>query len=245
MEKLARREYVLRKITSLLFVLLALTCPASYAAVKPAQDSVPALVRAHVEGMEIVKPTLLNIFKYVECFDVWDILDKSREDTLAAGNIPALIAALEEMDKVAAVAAAKVKPFVSSKNESIKVAANRIQDTYEQLIKSNKISVNQLRSFQKEPGSAESLGKIGYDIEFRISDFTSSLCHASEWVVEAINKAYPDKEKAGYPPKERAEMVKRLAAFFGEIKNKEAGIFLTEGVHFRNAVVSLYETIKQ
>ncbi len=220
-------------------------CLACYAADKPAKLSVPALVRAHVEGMEIVKPALLEIFKYVECYDVWDILDKTREDTLVAQDIPALIAALKGMDKAAAIAAAKVKPFLTSKNEPIKTAAARIKSAYEKLVKDNETSISALRSFQEKPGSPEDLGKIGYDIEFRIGDFSSSLYHASEWVLEAITKTYPDKELSGYPQKEREEMARRLAAIFGENGHKEAGISLTEGVHFRNAVVFLYETLKQ
>ncbi len=234
-----------------LFFLLFLVCGVSFAVEEDRSlGPVPALVRVHVDGMEGIKPVLLGIFKYVECSDVWDIQEGSKEKALSTENIPALISALEKMNETAANIMKKVEPFSISADEPVKTAAERIKGVYDHLIKDNESAISSLRSFQEKPGTPEELQQIGIKVEFDIGGFTSDFFQASNWIVEAINQVYPDQERSGYPKEERAEIVKRLMAIYdlrSGTDNADAPpkISLLEGGHFSNAVVPLYEALKE
>lgn len=205
---------------------------------------VPALVRAHVEAMELVKPCLLDLFKLVECHDVWDILDGTEEKTLPPAKIPALIAVLEELDASLASAAVQVAPLLAADQDAVATAAERIAGAYRQLAETNRAILTQLRSFGGKNATEEQIQKIAEQVGADTDRFIADLYFSSDWVEVALTQAFPDPDRNGYPPAERAEMLARLAALFGPIQNQEAGISLTEGYHFRNAVVALYEALK-
>lgn len=220
---------------------LGLSC----ATVRPAENPVPALVAAHVEAMERVKPTLFDVFKYLECHDVWDILDETVENTLTPEHIPALIAALEAMNAAALDAGAKAGPFITSTDEWVRTAGIQIQYVYAELIKNNTESIQQLKAFQENPGSDKALAQLGYTIENKISGFSSGLYHTSEWVDEAIQYHYPARKLRHYPKAERADIVKRLENLYGlDPGKKKKELTVYEGVHFCNAAVSLWERLK-
>jgi len=214
----------------------------SCATVSPVENPVPALVRAHVEAMEIVKPTLFEVFKYLECHDVWDIMDETVENTLDTQHIPPMIAALEAMNTAALEAGAKAEPFVTSTDEWVKTAGIQIQYVYAELIRNNTESIQQLKSFQENPGSDKALAELGYTIENKISGFTSGLSHTSSWVEEAILYHYPARKLRHYPKAERAEIVKRLENLYEAEPGKALTMY--EGVHFCNAAVPLWERLK-
>lgn len=220
---------------------LCLSC----ATVSTVENSVPALVRAHVEAMETVKPTLFEVFKYLECHDVWDMMDETIENTLDPEHIPALITALEAMNTAALEAGAKAGPFVTVTDEWVKTAGIQIQYVYAELIKNNTESIQQLKSFQENPGSDKALAELGYTIENKISGFNSGLYHTSSWVEEAIQYHYPARKLRHYPKAERADIVKRLENLYGlEPSQSKKGLMVYEGVHFCNAAVSLWERLK-
>lgn len=205
-------------------------------------QNVPSLVEDYVSSIEIIKPALLDVFKYIECFDIWDHSNDSKQVTLLPENIPSLISSLEQMDVRLKEAASKVAAYVDSPDESIKIAANTILKTYEDLVKNNEESINKLRAFQGKTESertADVLAEMDYGIARDISSFTSSLYFASEWVLEAVHKAYPNNLQ-GFPSEKRNDLVKRLKTIYGA---EEKDVQLLEGVHFANAVVFLYEAL--
>ena len=236
---------MIRKLP-LLLVVAVLFCPSIYAENEPDSQPVPELVRAHVEGMEITKPALLEMFKLVECPDLWDTLDGSKE-ALAPRDIENLILELQEFNTSLRAAAQRVEPFIALENESLKTAAGSIFGTYQKFIEDNEAAISRLQSLMENPGSEEELHKAEFEVEDSIGLFTSGLSSASISVEDAIKTNYPDQGLNGYPKEDKEEIVKRLETIFGQNPGADGKleISLAEGVHFRNAVVFLIDALEE
>lgn len=210
--------------------------------------TLPALINAHMDGLEALKPALLESFKYIEGYDIWDILDETREDQLSPAHIHPLMASLKAINTIAQSNAKNIEPFTASTNESIKKAADVIHNAYQSVIKGNDASVAVLQAYLDKGTNVtqEELGKIGYEAESVIGDLSWSLYYAGEWLVDAVQKTYPDKLK-GYPQEDREAILKRIEEFYGVDPSSPDSKKIShyEGMHFVNGVVSLYETLTQ
>lgn len=227
---------MIKKI-SFLLVITVLAAHASLAEDK--ELPVPALVERYVETLEMVKPALLNVYELVNTHDIWSMKDDPNY-ALRPSDIPSLSDRLEHFNEILTAAAVEMEPFLKSADDSIQTAAARIKQNYETLARENEKSISELGAFSANPAaSAEDLKNIQYEVENRISSFNSSLYHASEWVAEAVWKAYPSGDLSRiYPESERADILTRL-----EILADGKSPVMYEGVHFQNALWPLHEAL--
>jgi len=244
-----KQRHFTKKITAVIFTLLILSsCSALNVFAEKNHDNVvtgvPALVAAHVGAMETTKPALLEVFKFVECFDVWDISYEDEQDILLPENIPTLIEGLKKFNGTLKTAASIIEPFLASSDAGIKTAAKSSHGAYQRLMDENESFIRQLNEAIEKSATPEEMDKILYEISSAVGGFSSSLYHASEWVLEAITKTYPNKNLTGFPQDQREDLVRRLEAIYG-VSQAHPKISHMEGAHFCNAVVNLYETLKE
>ncbi len=142
-----------RRLLHIIITFLSVSCTGTKAvAVHDAHDF-PALIETHVEALEAVKPAVLEIFKLVECYDVWNIGDASQEYQLLPTDVPALILGLEKFNGTLKNIPPAFDPFLALGDGPIKTAAVSSHGAYEHLIKENIVSISALRVFLEKGDS--------------------------------------------------------------------------------------------
>jgi oligoribonuclease NrnB/cAMP/cGMP phosphodiesterase (DHH superfamily) len=198
-----------------------------------------ALVAAHVEAMEMVKPAYIQMLTYVKSHDVWDVFDDDHQNTFLPENIPAVLAGLEEFNEALHAASVPLKPFLKSTSSDVRIAAQNSLEVYQNLIDKNKSFIKQLNSAAPGAFIREEWEKISYDIVRSLGNFTFSLYHSSEWVGEALKK-----DLNRLSQEQRAEIMKRVKALYRAPDWDEGiEILLYEGGHFCNTAANLYEIL--